>query len=118
MWVVVSSGTMTRNTPVVTIHLPVNSQFRNKTEVHENRHLQQYLTGMNSDLFTVASLMAQLSPLTDATQSGLSAKIVQAFNNWHAGQLALVQIRRGAAEQDAHSVSDPISPQYAYQRCQ
>ena len=102
----------------MTIHVPSGSQFHNKTVVHENRHVQQYQTGMNSDLFTVASLMAQISQLTDATSAGLTAKIVQEFNNWHAGQLALVQIRRAAAEQDAHSVSDPILPQYAYQLCQ
>jgi len=118
LWFVLNSGNMVRNTPVMTIHVPSGSQFHNKTVVHENRHVQQYQTGMNSDLFTVASLMAQISQLTDATSAGLTAKIVQEFNNWHAGQLALVQIRRAAAEQDAHSVSDPILPQYAYQLCQ
>ncbi len=115
---VINAGTITRNTPVVTIFVPINSQFRNKVVIHENRHVQQYVSGMNSDLFTVASLMSRLSPLTDSTQAGLQAKIAQAFKEWDEGQLVLVRIRRSAMEQDAHSVSDPISPQYAYQRCQ
>ena len=62
--------------------------------------------------------MAQLSPLTDATQAGLSAKIAQAFNDWYAGQLVWINIRRTAMEEDAHSVSDNFSPLYAYQLCQ
>jgi hypothetical protein len=118
LWVVVNSGTITRNTPETVINVPVNSQFYSKTVAHENRHVQQFVSGMNSDLFTVSSLMAQLSPLTDATQAGLSAKIAQGFNDWYAGQLIWVNIRRTAMEQDAHAVSDLISPLYAYQLCQ
>ena len=118
LWVVVNSGTLTRNTPATVIYVPVNSQFYSKTVAHENRHVWQYVSGMNSDLFTVSSLMAQLSPLTDPTQAGLNAKIAQTFNNWHAGQINWVNIRRATMEQDAHSISDPILPQYAYQYCQ
>lgn len=118
LWVVLNQGTIARNTPEVVIYVPIDSQFRAKTVAHENRHAWQYVSGMNSDLFTVSSLMAVLSPLTDTTQAGLSAQIAQAFNNWYAGQLAWVNIRRTAMEQDAHSVSDVIAPQYAYQWCQ
>ena len=114
----VNSGTITRNTPETVINVPLNSQFYSKTVAHENRHVWQYVSGMNSDLFTVSSLMAQLSPLTDATQAGLSAKIAQAFNDWYAGQLVWINIRRTAMEEDAHSVSDNFSPLYAYQLCQ
>ncbi len=73
---------------------------------------------MNADLFTVDSLMAQLLPLTDATRAGLDAKIAQAVQDWYIGQQVWVDIRRNAAEQDAHSISDPVAPQYAYQLCQ
>ena len=100
------------------MYVPIDSQFYNRTVIHENRHVFQYVSGMNSDLFTVADLMTHLSPLTDATQAGLSAKIAQAFADWYNGQLIWVGIRRDAAEQDAHSISDPIAPRYAYQLCQ
>ena len=100
------------------INVPINSQFYNKTVVHENRHVQQYVSGLYSDLFLVSSLMTDLSPLTDATQAGLTAKIAAAFNNWYDGQATWITIRRSAAESDAHSVSDPVSPMYAYQLCQ
>jgi hypothetical protein len=118
LWVVVNSGTITRNTPVTVIYVPIDSQFYNKTVIHENRHVQQFVSGMNSDTFTVASLMAQLSPLTDSTQAGLNAKIVQAFNDWYLGQVVSVNLRILAMEQDAHSISDIVIPQYAYQLCQ
>jgi hypothetical protein len=118
LWVVVDAGTLMRNTPVVTIFVPLNSQFYNKTVIHENRHVQQYVSGLASDLFTVPGLMAQLSPLTDPTQAGLSAQIAQAYTDWLAGQNVQVQMRENQLEQDAHSVSDPVAPQYAYQLCQ
>jgi len=117
LWVVVNSGTIARIAPVPTIHVPINSQFYNKTLIHENRHVQQYVSGMNSDLFTVDSLMAVLSPLTDPTQAGLRAKIMQAFNEWLSGQNAAVIIRSSVMEADAYSVSDNVLPQYAYQNC-
>jgi hypothetical protein len=117
LWVVVNSGNLTRNTPEVTINVPFNSQFYNKTVIHENRHRQQYVSGMNSDLFTVDSLMAQLSPLTDPTQAGLNAKIAQAFTAWLSGQNAAVIIRSSVMEADAYSISDNVPPQYAYQNC-
>lgn len=118
LWVVVNSGTITKNTPVVVIYVPSGSQFYNKTVIHENRHVQQFVSGMNSDLFTIASLMTQLSPLTDASQSGLSAKIGQAFNNWYLNQTVIVLTRQVAMEADAHAVSDSVIPLYAYQLCQ
>ncbi len=118
LWEVTGPGTLVRHAPVVTIYVPVDSQFYDKTVLHENRHVWQYESGPNSDLFTVADLMAQLSPLTDPTQAGLNAKIQQAVADWRDGQLIWVAIRRDAMEQDAHSVSDPWPPQYAYQQCQ
>jgi hypothetical protein len=103
---------------VPTINVPIGSQFYNKTVIHENRHVQQYVSGMNSDLFTIASLMADLSPLTDPTDAGLTAKIATAANNWYNGQVISVDLRRLVSESDAHSISDPVSPMYAYQLCQ
>ena len=118
LWVVLNSGTLTRGTPVPTINVPSSSQFYNKTVIHENRHVQQYVSGIMSDLFQISSLMADLSPLTDPTQAGLSAKVATAAQNWYNGQVTSVDLRRLVIESDAHSVSDPVSPMYAYQLCQ
>jgi hypothetical protein len=115
---VVNSGTFTRNAPVIHINVPINSQFYDKTLAHENRHAWQFTSGMNSDLFLVSDLMIQVAPLTDATQAGLVAKIIQARDQWDAGQIVIVNVRRAAMEADAHSVSYLIAPQYAYQACQ
>jgi hypothetical protein len=35
-----------QETPVPTINVPANSQFYNKTVVHENRHVQQYVSAV------------------------------------------------------------------------
>jgi hypothetical protein len=117
LWVVVNSGSLARGTPSATIYIPSSSQFYNKTVTHENRHVTQWSSGMLSDLLLVASLMTQLSPLTDATQAGLMTKINNASLSWFNSQEAIYNSRLPAAEKDAYNVSDPIAPQYLYQNC-
>jgi len=117
LWVVVNSGSLARGTTSATIFIPSSSQFYNKTETHENRHVTQWSSGMLSDLLLVSSLMTQLSPLTDATQAGLITKINNASTSWFNGQETIYNSRLRAAEKDAYDVSDQIAPQYLYQNC-
>lgn len=93
------------------------SQFYQKTVTHENVHVQQWQSGTFSDLLTVQGLMQVLSPLTDATQSGLIQRIGNASNTWFAQQEQLYVGRLSTAERQAHSTSDPVAPRYLYQNC-
>jgi hypothetical protein len=115
LWVVTGTGTMSRQAPVVTIYPLSTSQFYQKTVAHENKHVDQYMTGMMSDLFTVSSLFTQLSPLTDVSQQGLITKINNTTVSWYNSEGAKWTTRQRASEQEAHGVSDPIIPKYLYQ---
>src|SRR5262249_25396611 len=75
LWVVVDGGTLARKLPVPMIYVPASSQFYEKVVAHENKHVEQWKTGMLSDLYAVSSLMEILAPLTDPTQEGLSKKL-------------------------------------------
>ena len=115
VWVVNGAGSLTRTVPAVIIYFPTSSQFYNKTLAHENKHVQQWTSGMVADLYLVSNLMTQLYPLTDSTESGLRAQISTAKNNWLAGQDGIWQTRSPAMEAEAYAAADPIAPQYAYQ---
>jgi hypothetical protein len=116
VWVVTGPGTLSRSVQSPIIYYASTSQFYNKTVAHENEHVKQWTSGMNSDLYLVSSLMAALSPLTSTTQAGLKAQISNTWNqSWLPSQNSIYQSRLPAAEADAYSVSDPIAPQYYYQ---
>src|SRR5262249_28639897 len=117
LWVVVDAGTLARNLPTPTIFVPSSSQFYEKVVVHENKHVEQWKSGMLSDLYTISSLMAILNPITDSTQEGLSKKLGIASVAWIHQQDRQFQRRLQAAEKEAHQVSDPIAPRYCYQYC-
>jgi len=72
---------------------------------------------MNSDLFTISSLMSAVSTLTDPTSDGLLAKLNTAATNWYNGQISILSSRKNQYEKEAYAVSDLIAPQYAYQNC-
>jgi len=117
LYFISGSGTLARNAPPVTIKVAPSSQFYNKLLQHENVHVQQYLTGMLSDLYTVPGLMAVLSPLTDSTYDGLLSKVAAAFTGYIKSQNVLLQQRHDAGEIEAYNLSDIFSPRYFYQRC-
>jgi hypothetical protein len=117
LWVVIDAGTLVRNLPKPQIYVPTSSQFYEKVVAHENKHLEQWKTGMLSDLYSISSLMEVLSPLTDSTQEGLAKKLGVASLEWVQKQDREFQRRLRAAEKEAHQVSDPIAPRYCYQYC-
>jgi hypothetical protein len=117
LWVVIDAGTLRRNLPTPVIYVPTTSQFYAKVTAHENKHVEQWKTGMLADLYSIDSLMTVLAPLTDATQQGLSKKLGAASITWVQQQDREFQRRLRAAEKEAHQVSDPIAPQYCYQYC-
>jgi hypothetical protein len=117
LWIVVNSGSLTRQPQSKIISVPFTSQFFFKTVEHEKVHEQQYATGMLSDLWTVNSLMTDLLPLTDTTEAGLRAKINSTAITWANKQRDIFRSRASAAEREAYSVSDLIAPRYIYQNC-
>jgi hypothetical protein len=117
LWVVTGPGDLARVVQSPTIYVPTSSQFRNKVVTHENKHVQQWTSGMLSDLLQISSLMTVLSPLSDPTQSGLQSRIYNATATWGNNEVNIAASRAPAAETEAYAVSDPIAPQYLYQGC-
>lgn len=117
LYVVVNSGTMVRNTYSAIIYIPTVSQFYNKILNHEKKHELQWQSGLFKDVRAVSSFMAAISGLTDATAAGLTQKINQAFLAWDAQQFQNYKNNFNAAEIEAFTISDPLAPRFAYQRC-
>ncbi len=117
LWVVVGPGTLQRNTNAPVIFIPNSSQFYNKILTHEEKHEDQWNSGMLVNIRSVSSLMQAISTLTDTTAAGLSQKINQAVTNWDSQQVQNYLSLRDAAEIEAYGISDPIAPLFAYQVC-
>jgi hypothetical protein len=117
LWKVTGIGTLNTVLPSATIYIPNTSQFYSKTVQHEHKHELQWQSGIFSDLLTVKSIMNEVTNLTDQTQSGLVQKVNQAINNWFMQQELIYISRINASEIEAYTVSDPLLPMYAYQRC-
>jgi hypothetical protein len=112
VWVLTGRGSMARTQPVVTMFISSRNQFYQKVLAHENKHVQQWQTGMVSDLVTVDGLWQAISGLSDATQQGLINKIQNAAVVWLNGQYGIADQRRNAVEAEAFSVSATIPPLY------
>jgi hypothetical protein len=115
IWVVTGQGSLWRVVYNPVVVYATTSQFYNKTYAHENKHYQQWTTGMNSDLYLVSNLMNQLSPLTGTTKTDLQNKISNTISTWSNNQHSTYASRLSAAEAEAYQVSDPIAPEYYYQ---
>lgn len=94
---------------------PQTSQFYNKTLKHEEVHVEQYATGIWSDLYKIDNLMPRLLLLTDPNQQPLEQKIFRAKEDWREEQKQILLQRLPNAEREAYRVSDPITPRYLFQ---
>jgi hypothetical protein len=117
LWVITKQGSMQRAASPRVINVPSTSQFFNKTDPHEQKHEEQYATGILSDLFTVSSLFKVLSTVAGTSEQDLINNVNQATINWYNQQNTVLQGRLPAAEREAYNISDPIAPHYVYQNC-
>ncbi|HEY8201677.1 MAG TPA: hypothetical protein VII47_10010, partial [Actinomycetota bacterium] len=124
----ITRHTLFRTDPSVVLFISAASRFRDKVEVHENEHVQQYTPGrVWGDISTVAGLLAFPHPMTGVpyinlradTRSALRQLIDQTRAAYQAAQLALLEDpgRKAQAECEAYAVSDPVEPRYLIQGC-
>ena len=80
IWQVTGQGNFSRSTPVASVNMPATSQFYNKAMVHENKHVEQWMTGMFKDLNDANALYnSTLSALTSInSEADLRGKILTA----------------------------------------
>jgi hypothetical protein len=119
VWRVVNAGTMQRKVPTQSVIFVIpTSQFYSKTVQHEQVHLNQLQPGgLNGDLWNPVDLFNQIKNLTGTSHADLTTKINNTVLNYLSAQTTLFNKRTTQAERQAHAVSDPIPPQYAYQLC-
>lgn len=56
-------------------------------------------------------------PISDPDRATFDAKLANAAVAWQKSQSNTYVGRLPTAEKEAHAISDPINPQYAYQLC-
>jgi hypothetical protein len=101
-----------------TIFVPTTSQFFSKVDTHENVHLSQWAdNGLFGVHFDPRDFYNRIKGFTDTTRDGLNAQIVGEYDRFLTDEAALVKGKCNQGEIEAYTVSDPLSPQYIYQRC-
>lgn len=115
LWKVVGPGSLQRVPSPIIMRTPQNSQFYNKTLRHEEVHVEQYATGIFSDLYKISNVMPRLLPMTDPNKQVLEQQIFQTVQTWRGEQDQILAQRLPHGEREAYAVSDPIAPQYKFQ---
>lgn len=112
-----SIGTLNRRLDPPKFFVPVSSQFYPKAYAHEMKHIAQWNTGMLSDLFLVHEFFQRIKGKRAGTLSDLADVVAREKANFITSQIAEFKRRRDDSEIEAYAISDPIPPQYLYQRC-
>jgi hypothetical protein len=119
LWRVVGPGTLQRvpNAPDMS-RVPETTQFYNKILKHEEVHVEQYATGIYSDLYQIDNLMPHLFPLTDPNKQPLEQKVFHAIQDWRKSEGIILEQRvNSQGEREAYLVSDQIAPRYLFHNC-
>ncbi len=115
LWVVVGRGSLQRVPSQIEMRTPTTSQFYNKTLRHEEVHVEQYATGIFSDLYLIDNVMPRLFQLADPNKQVLKQQIFAAVEAWRREQDQILGQRLPQGEREAYAVSDPIAPRYKFQ---
>ena len=122
------------------INVDKNSQFYDKLLAHEKRHVEQWKSGWKSNYFTadkflnfvtnsgvtVRNLKSDIvenetNDAGEVVREGLRTLVGRAYRNWYVEEFNAVTRQFAvpgllqAAERDAYSVSDQVSPHYYYE---
>ena len=109
-------------------NIPSSSYFYDKMLQHENKHVEQFNPGgIAADLFNVPQNLWEYPhptqeeiSLKDARGNSLRSlelSIRVRLSRFNTAETQRFVDRRPAMEREAYSVSDPLDPQYIYQRC-
>ena len=117
LWEVTGRGTIQRILRSQT-SVPSSSQFYAKVQAHEQVHYAQVNTGLASSYYTLDDLWTNhLRDLTADNQADLEILIQWAVDDFIFAENERIRPLLPQLERAAYDVSDVISPQYLYQRC-
>ena len=117
LWEVTGKGTIQRIIRSQT-RVPSSSQFYAKVQAHEQVHHNQVNTGLASSYYTVNDLWTNhLRNLAADNRADLEILIQWAVEDFILAENERIRSLLPQLKRAAYQVSDPISPQYVYQRC-
>ena len=117
LWEVTGRGSIERSLSSKN-SVPMSSQFYDKVRKHEAVHITNLDTGIASGYYTVNGLWANhLMGLTAKNRADLEILIQWAVEDFIDAENERIRSLVPQLERAAYTVSDAISPQYLYQRC-
>lgn len=117
LWEVTGRGTLQRIVRSQT-RVPASSQFYAKVQAHEQVHYNQVNTGLASSYYTIDDLWTNhLRDLAANNRADLEILIQWAVEDFIFAENERIRSLLPQLKRAAYQVSDPISPQYLYQRC-
>ncbi len=114
VWRVTGQGNFSRSMPVASVNMPASSQFYNKAMAHENKHVEQWMTGMFKDLKDADTLYAStLNTLTSTiSEADLRAKILVAVYNQSTADDQIYNGKLCDAEDEAFDAENAVEPDF------
>ena len=111
-------GNMTRVLPVAQVLVNTTSQFFNKSNQHEQVHVNQWKPGgLVGDLYDPNVLYGRVANFIGTSQADLLNQYNNALQSYKNEEVDIFVSRKQALEHEAYQVSDPIAPQYMIQNC-
>ena len=119
IWRVTGMGNLTRIIPTTKeILIPMASQFYQKTDAHEQVHLDNWNPGnLYGDVFQPAAFYARVKDFTASSQPELWNKVTDEYIIYRYFEQQFVSNNHNQDEKLAYTVSDQIVPKYLYQNC-
>jgi hypothetical protein len=118
VWRVTGMGSLGRLTPTKQVFVPATSQFYAKTVAHEGEHESHWAVGkLLGHLHNPSDFYTRIQNFTGTSDQNLIDKLSAELTAYTNEQGVLYTQLRAESERLAYSISDPISPQFAYQNC-
>lgn len=118
VWRITGMGTLVRKVPTKNVYVPNASQFFNKVDAHEQKHLDNWGAGqLFGNVHQPAAFYARIQNFTGTSQQDLLNKLSAELLTYTTEQDTFVKNNHSEDERRAYAVSDAINPKYIYQLC-
>jgi hypothetical protein len=121
MWRVTGMGSLTRVVPTDSdkhIEVPTTSQFYQKTDRHEQVHVDNWKPGnLYGDVFQPSAFYDRVKYFVASNQQDLVNRILDEFYIYRDFEWEFIRRNHNQDERLAYAVSDLIAPRYLYQNC-
>jgi hypothetical protein len=117
-WRISGIGNLTRKIGNIKIpDIPSTSQFYQKILAHEQKHLDQQVNGLASNIWTVDNLWKKIRNYRAASEAELNKGLLGLYKEFNNEEKKKWKLGKKARELEAYSVGDKIPPFYLYQLC-